>query len=216
MIKVILVDDHNIVRDGLKALLQKEQDIKIIAEASSFAELENVMELNIPDVLLLDISLPDKSGIEIAELYGSKYPEMKILILSMYINDEFVMGALKAGVLGYLPKNTTRKEMLEAIRKVNNFEQYFPPKINQIILKQLVKSAKNEIKLPDKLKLLSNREIEVLKFFVEGFSNKEISEKLFISQRTVESHKNHIMQKLELKSTVDMIKFAIKHKIVEL
>jgi DNA-binding NarL/FixJ family response regulator len=214
MIKIFIVDDHQIVRDGLRALIQRELDMKIIGEAASYEELEKNIQIEEPDIMLLDISLPDISGIEITKIYKLKYPNIRIIILSMYMNEEFILGAVHEGVYGYLPKNTTRKELIDAIRKVNEFNQYFPPEISSIIVKQYVKKSKMESTPENKLSLLSIRETEILKLYSEGYSNKEIADKLFISIRTVESHKNHIMQKLELKSNVDLVKFAIKNNIV--
>ncbi len=216
MIKICIVDDHNIVRDGLRAILQKEDGFMISDEAQNYAELMKIIRLNVPDVVLLDISLPDKNGIEIASELKALYPDIKILMLSMYISEEFVINAVNVGVDAYLPKNTTRKELITAIRKIYDNEYYFPPEINKIILNNFLGSSKKESVLNESNQTLSSREIEILKLYASGCSNKEISEKLFISPRTVESHKNHMMQKLDLKSPVELVKFAIKNKLVNL
>jgi two-component system response regulator NreC len=135
----------------------------------------------------------------------------------MFTQEEFIFNAIQAGAKGYLPKNTSKKELLEAIEAVHKGEEYFSQQISGIILKSYIKKAQNqEDESKKKEDLLSKREIEILKLFAEGVSNQEIADKLFISVRTVESHKNHIMQKLELKNTVDLVKFAIKNKIIEL
>jgi DNA-binding NarL/FixJ family response regulator len=216
MIKVLLVDDHTIVRDGIKALLANQQDISIIGEASNGSDLLSLLKSKEPDVVLLDISLPDYSGIELCEMVRHSYPSVQILFLSMYTTEEYIFNAIKAGAQGYLPKNISQSELLLAIRTVSQGTEYFSESISNIILKSYIKKAKD--KEPENLNPengLSKRELEILKLFAEGFSNPQIADKLFISTRTVESHKNHIMQKLSLKSTVDLVKFAIKHQIIE-
>lgn len=215
-IKIILVDDHNIVRDGIKSLLHNEKDMEVVAEASSYADLREALSQVEPDIILMDISMPDMSGIDITKILSVDYPSIKILMLSMYINDEFIMSSINAGASGYIPKNTTKRELLNAIRTIFSEGLFFTPHVSNLIVKNVIKGARQEIKPSDKENSLSIREMEILKLFAEGFSNHEIADKLFISSRTVESHKNHIMQKLDLKSPVDMVKYAIKNKIVEI
>jgi DNA-binding NarL/FixJ family response regulator len=216
-IKIILVDDHQIVRDGIKALLNDAEDIDIISEAGSYNELREKLKLQNPDIILMDISLPEISGLEITKTLSETYPHLKVLILSMYTGEDFIFNAIKAGAKGYLPKNTTRKEIIDAIHAVYNNNEYYSESISNVILKSYVQKAKTADSLPERTEdILSSREIEILKYFAGGMSNQEIADKLFISIRTVESHKNHIMQKLELKSTVELIKYAIKNKIVDI
>ena len=216
MIKVILVDDHTIVRDGIKALIAGQEDIIIIGEASSGRDLLSLLKSGQPEIILLDISLPDYSGIELCEIIKRDYSNIQVLFLSMYTSEEYIFNAIKAGAQGYLPKNISQSELLLAIRTVSQGNEYFSDSISNVILKSYIKKAKD--KEPENLNpenSLSKREIEILKLFAEGNSNPQIAGKLFISTRTVESHKNHIMQKLSLKSTVDLVKFAIKHQIIE-
>lgn len=216
-IKIILVDDHQLVRDGIKALLSGNDDIGIIGEASDGKELFTKIETLHPDILIMDISLPGMSGIEITKKICMDRPEIKVLILSMYNNEEFIFNSLKAGAKGYLPKTTSRNEMLEAIYTINNGEEFFGEAIRKIMLRSYVKRATDDEKPEDKSsEQLTAREIEILKLYVEGLINKEISDKLDISIRTVETHKNHIMRKLGLRSTVEMVKYAIKNKIAEI
>jgi DNA-binding NarL/FixJ family response regulator len=216
-IKVILIDDHQIVRDGIKSLLSDAADIEVISEAGSYYELKEKLKLQDPDIVLLDISLPEVSGIEITKFISENYPKIKVLILSMYTGEDFIFNAIKAGAKGYLPKNTTKKEIIDAIRAVFNNQEYFSESISKIMLKSYVNKAKTSDNQPlQDNERLSARELEILKHVAAGLSNHEIAEKLFISVRTVESHKNHIMQKLELKSTVDLIKFALKKNLLEM
>ena len=217
IINIVLVDDHHLVRDGLKALIADEKNIQITGEASSGKELYEILQKHIPDIIVLDISLPDISGIEITKKLTETYPEINILILSMYTNEDFIMNAFKAGAKGYLPKNAKREELLEAIRTIYSGEEYYSEFISGIMLKSFIRKSKNPLEESDKKdSKLTTRETEILKLSAEGDSNQDIADKLNISIRTVESHKNHIMQKLELRSTTDMIKYAIKNKIIEI
>jgi len=216
-IRIILVDDHQLVRDGIKALLTGIPDIEIIGEAPDSVVLFSELETMNPDLLIMDISLPGISGIEITRRICEEHPGIKVLILSMYNNEEFIFNSIKAGAKGYLPKNTSRNELLEAIYAIHSGDEFFSESISKIMLKSYVKMATDEEKTGDRPnEVLTIREIEILKLYVEGYINKEISDQLDISIRTVETHKNHIMRKLGLKSTVEMVKFAIRNKIVEI
>jgi len=215
-IKIILTEDHQLLRDGIKVLIASE-NIEIIGEASTGAGLWTLMESVQPDIILMDISLPDISGIELTRTLSERYPEVKVLILSMFTDESFINQAIKAGAKGYLHKNTTRDEMLIAIDTVYSGSEYYSDNISKIILKSYIEKAKKsgeEISNPHEI--LSKREIEILKMFAEGFINKEIADHLFISIRTVESHKNHIMQKLNLKTQVELVKYAIRHNLINI
>jgi len=216
-IKVILIDDHQIVRDGIKALLSGNDNIDIIGEAKDAYVLFEILKIQIPDVVLLDISLPSMSGIEVSKILSVDFPQIKILMLSMYTSEDFIFNALKSGIHGYLPKNTTQKELLEAIDSVNNGKEYFSKCISDTILRSYVNSAKHgNSNSSDKLSGLTSREREILQQVVEGNNNSSISEQLNISIRTVETHKTNIMRKLDLNSTVDLVKFALKNNLIDL
>jgi DNA-binding NarL/FixJ family response regulator len=214
-IRLILVDDHQLVRTGIANLLTGEPGFEIIGEAADAKELFDLLKKSRPDITILDIALPGMSGIEITKKLHNDFPGIRILILSMHTSEEFIFNAINSGARGYLPKNTSRKELIEAIYAIQRGEEYFAESISNVILKSYIKKAKSDS--PDDQNnenLLSKREIEVLKLFAEGLTNQEIADKLFISIRTVESHKNHIMARLELKTTVDLVKFAIRNNIV--
>jgi DNA-binding NarL/FixJ family response regulator len=216
-IKIFLVDDHQLVRDGIKALLISAEDLTILGEASSGRECFEKIAIEPPDILILDISLPDTNGIEITKRITAEYPHTQVLILSMYTSEDFIFNSVKAGARGYLPKNTSREELLSAIHAIYDGEEFFSDSISRIMLKSYVRKAKeDDVATQGGPIPLTTREIEILKLFAEGFINKEISDQLDISIRTVETHKNHIMKKLELKSTVELIKYAIRNKIVEI
>lgn len=215
-IKLVLVDDHEIVRDGIKSLLLNSDNIEIVGEAANVDELFNLLIAHRADIIIMDISLPGKSGIDITKELSTKYPDLKVLILSMFTEEEFIYNAIKAGAKGYLPKNSKQEDLLTAITAIQNGEEFFSPLISKVLMNSYVKKIRNENNFENDQEKLSKREMEILQLVVEGFSNKEISEKLFISIRTVETHKTHVLQKLNLKSTVDLVKYAIKNKIIKL
>jgi two-component system response regulator NreC len=157
------------------------------------------------------------SGIEITKVIQKEYPAIRVMILSMYIGEDFIFNALKAGARGYLHKNINSYELITAIEEINKGNEYFSTQVSDIILKSFVKKAHTGVKQgEEKEETLTSRELEILKLVAEGFSNPEIAEKLVISVRTVESHKTHIMQKLLLNTIADLVKFAIKNNIIEL
>lgn len=211
--KIILVDDHQIVRDGIKALLKDEESVEILAEAQSGEEILDLLGKVSPDMLIMDISMPGASGIETAKQVSKSYPQVKLLFLSMFLSEDFILGAINAGAKGYLPKNTTKEELIQAIISIMQGKDYFNKEVSDIIMQNYVKKAKEKDTAKDFKVILTSREIEILKLFADGLTNQEIAELLFISVRTVESHKTHIMQKLGLKSTVELIKYAIKNNI---
>jgi DNA-binding NarL/FixJ family response regulator len=217
VISVALVDDHQIVRDGIKSLLDGQSGIQVIAEADSARELlEKILETK-PSVVIADISLPGMSGIELTKLITKDFPDIKVIVLSMYTTQDFIFNAIKAGAKGYLPKNITRNELVDAIQQVYKGNEYFSKDISEIILKNYLKQVKNPERATGlEEEQLTPRESEILKMVAEGYSNQLIADKLFISIRTVESHKNHIMQKLELTTTVDLVKYALKNKIIDI
>ncbi|PLX11799.1 MAG: DNA-binding response regulator [Marinilabiliales bacterium] len=215
-IRLIIADDHQIVRDGIKSLLENEKEIEIIAEASNGNEVIQLVNDQNPDIVLLDISMPGLSGLEVAEVLQTEHPECKTLFLSMYINEEYILGAIKSGAKGYLPKNTTKSELLDAIHAIIKGKEYFSEDVSAIMLKSYMKRVKEDDEREKQNVQLTKRESEILKLFAEGLTNKEIADQLYISIRTVESHKNHIMQKLEFKSTVELVKYAIKNRLIDL
>jgi DNA-binding NarL/FixJ family response regulator len=209
-INIILVDDHQMFRDGVKSVLSDEENIKIIGEVGSGKELYELLESITPDLIITDISMPDISGIEVAQYITENYPNIKILILSMHSNKEFITKALSVGANGYLPKDTSMSELLEAINTIYKGDNYFNKSISDTILNSLMNKPKEENKS------LTKREKEIINLVVDGLSNKEIADKLCISIRTVDSHKNNIMQKLNLKSSVELVKYAIKNNLANL
>jgi DNA-binding NarL/FixJ family response regulator len=215
-IKIILVDDHHIVREGINILLMNVGDIEVIGEASDSDELFELLRTQKPDILLMDISMPKMSGIEISHIISHDYPDIKVIILTADSSEGSVFEALKAGACGYLPKNVKRNELLEAIHRVAEGEEYLAGSFTGMVFRTFMRYARKEKAEYEKEEPLSKRELEIVKLFAEGLSYKEIADRMNISVRTVESHKNHIMEKLGLRSIVDLVKYAIKQGIIRL
>ncbi|MBN1252299.1 MAG: response regulator transcription factor [Bacteroidales bacterium] len=213
-INIFLVEDHKIVRDGLNALLLGINDIKIIGEASTGEDFFKNIDKIHTDIVILDIGLPDISGIEIAKKLNLEHPEIKIIILTADTDEKNIVSAVKFGVSGFLSKNTPKDEFIEAIRCVYNGEQYFGDAISKIVYEGYIKLIKAN--QPKDKKSLTNREIEVIKLISDGYSYNKIAEKLFISSRTVETHRNNILEKLDLKNNIELVRYAITNKIVNL
>jgi len=217
-IKVLLVDDHQIILDGVKTMLVDEEDIDFIGCASDGAQALEIIKLQLPDIVISDISMPDMTGIELTSKIMELNLPSKVLILSMYTTDDYIYNAIKAGASGILPKQDTNKDMLmEAIKTISDGDDYFSSNISKNFMRSYVSKIKN-VNANDGLKKfsLTAREKEILKYYVEGFSNQEVAQKLNISVRTVETHKNNIMKKFDFKSTVEMVKFALKNNIVSI
>jgi DNA-binding NarL/FixJ family response regulator len=217
-IKLIIVDDHPMVVEGIRITLMDVEQIEITETAGDAEELFEILKRDhLPDIILLDITLPTLSGIEITEILSEKYPSIKVIILSANLDEESIRGAIRAGAKGYLPKNSRRSELIEAINEVYHGEDFLGERISSNIIKHYLKQAKSGESFFSKPKDdLSEREIEIVRLLSSGLSYKEIADKLFISSRTVESHKNNIMTKLDLHTLPDLIKYAIRNKIISL
>lgn len=212
---ILVVDDHSLVREGIITMLSIYDDFEIIGDAESGEKALKKIEDQKPDVVLMDINMPGMNGIETSKQVLANYEGVKIIILSMEVTQDHISEAIKAGVSGYLAKDTKKEVLAEAIRKVMTGEQYFGDKISEVIFKGFYKQSKGE-QVAKENKDLSKREVEVLRQIASGLSNREIADKLFISIRTVDAHRNHIMQKLNMKSTAQLVKYAIKEKIIDL
>ncbi|MFH1691520.1 MAG: response regulator transcription factor [Candidatus Omnitrophota bacterium] len=210
--KILIADDHDIIREGIKNILQKTGEYEIVGQACDGQEaLEKVAELK-PDILLLDITMPKKSGLEILNQVTRLSPQTKIVIISVHKADAYVMQALKSGVKGYLNKENAADDLLPALRKVTAGQVYLSAEISSYLMDKASKGTQALSKTSD----LSERELEVFRLVAEGKTAKEIGEILFISARTVENYKNNILKKLGLHKTSDLIKYAIQNKIVDL
>ncbi len=217
MIKVALVDKHPVVGDALSALLQGIDDIEISNFSSGIGEMLNVLAELQANIVLAVLYQPIQKDVEEIRQLSERFPRIRILILSMFHDENFILKLIKAGVKGHLSSDTDRSEIIEAIYTLRNGYEFYAKTITNLLLssylsdKDIGKSEKE-----NRQKSLSAREMEVLQLFAEGMANRSIADKLFISVRTVETHKNNIMKKINIKTTVDLVKFAIKNNIIEL
>jgi DNA-binding NarL/FixJ family response regulator len=209
MIRILIAEDHEVVRSGIKSLLEKEDDMKVIGEAGNGLEALRLLESGLqPNILLSDISMPEVDGIRLATEMQDRFPEVKIIILSMMNHENYVFEAFDAGVSGYLLKNTGSEELFFCIRQVHAGNQFI---CNEIAVKMLHKAmnSRMEAELPVSLELTA-REIEILTLTAQGFTNQEIAEKLFTSRRTVEGHRQHLLEKTGARNTAALIQLAFK------
>jgi DNA-binding NarL/FixJ family response regulator len=216
-IKVIVVDDHPFIIEGIKISLMGVDDIEIIGEASDEEELLSILTDPYPDVLLLDIILPGTSGIELARIITEKYPSIKVIMVSANMDEAAIVSSLGAGARGYLTKNTRSEELVKAIRAVSDGEDYLGETISRGIITNYLRKVRSGERLPNGINSgLSDREKAIVKLIAEGLTYKEIGDRLCISSRTVEAHRNNIMQKLELSTIADLIKYSIREGITSL
>jgi DNA-binding NarL/FixJ family response regulator len=212
MITVFIADDHQMFIDGIKALLKNEKDIRVIGEALNGIELLKLLEKEKPDVVLLDINMPEMDGIEATKIISSKYPHVKIIILSMHSTKEFVAGLIEAGASGYILKNTGKKELVEAMQAVAKGKSYYSKGVTEIIMDSF-KNPLRKIQDPE-LPQLTDREKEILKLIAQELSTKKIAERLFISEETVNTHRRNIMSKTGAKNMAGMVKYALQRGLI--
>jgi two-component system, NarL family, response regulator NreC len=213
-IRLLLVDDHAVVRSGLRMLLESEADVEIVGEAGTAREaLDGVTALK-PDVVLMDIGLPDRSGIDAAREIKQKYPETAIVALTIHEDEEYFFKMLEAGASGYVPKRAAPEELLTAIQAAANGEVYLYPSLAKLLVKDYL-TQEQETKDMRTLDGLTTREQEVLTHLADGASNAEIAEALNISPKTVARHRENIMRKLNLHSRSELVKYAIRKGIIQ-
>jgi two-component system response regulator NreC len=214
MTRLLLVDDHAVVRSGLKMLLAGHTEMEIVGEAGTAGEaLEKAGEVN-PDVILMDIGLPDKTGIEATREIKKKYPDMKIVALTIHEDEEYFFQMLDAGASGYVPKRAAPEELLTAIRAAAAGEVYLYPSMAKLLVRDFLNAERPAEEKPD-LGGLTDREHEVLTHLAEGASNDEIATALVISPKTVERHRENIMRKLNLHSRSELVRYAIRKGIIK-
>lgn len=209
-IKVLIADDHQLFREGLANLLFAAPDIEVIAQARDGSEAINKAKHFKPDVVLIDIGMPVMNGIEATRILKKDMPNMKVIAVSMHSDRQYVKGILEAGADGYLLKNCTYQQLTDAIQSVYVGKKTLSDDITNLVIKEYLDPIESEAH-----NKLSERELEVLKLYAEGKSTREIGDKLFISVKTVGTHKQHILEKLELTSVTDMIKYAIKKGLIQ-
>lgn len=210
--QIILVDDHTLFRNGLRILLNNQQEYTVCAEAANGEEFLELLDKQRPDLVLLDIDMPVMDGIEAANRALRKYPELKIITLSMYGEEDYYYKMVDAGVKGFLLKNSDINEVKAAMQTVLEGGSYFSSEL----LQNLVSSLRSKSQQHEKQNVLSERETEILILICQGFSNQEIADQLFISKRTVDKHRSNILEKSESKNTAQLVMYAIKNQLVEI
>lgn len=212
--KIVIADDHAVVRSGFTMILNLQADMEVVGTAADGIEAHRQVAKYEPDILLLDLSMPPgESGLIAVGKISEDFPNTKIIILTMYDDEEYLFHALKNGAHGYVLKNSPDDELLKAIRTVYNGETYINPKMATSLVREFVKNDQNVVE-NDPYKVLSKRELEILPLVAKGYGNKEIAEMLFISVKTVEAHKAKIMEKLHLKSRPELVEFALKKRLL--
>jgi DNA-binding NarL/FixJ family response regulator len=208
MIRVLLAEDHRIVREGLRALLEKQDNIQVVAEAENGRQAFQLVRRLKPDIVIMDINMPELNGIDATRLILHEEPQMRVIALSMHSDRHFVDGMLRAGVSGYLLKDCASEELVQCIKTVTSGRIYLSPTVTPMIVQQFIQPNRNDVLAAGAE--LTAREREVLQMIAEGRSTKDIADSLFISVKTVETHRKNIMDKTELHSVAELVKFAIR------
>ena len=213
-IQVLLADDHTIVRQGLRSILEQQAGINVVAEAQNGREAVRLTEQLKPDVVLMDFSMPDLNGLEATRQIKQRLPDTKVLILTRHADNEYIKSILSAGAAGYLLKKSAAEELVIAIQAVQRGDPYLDPSISQHIIDGYLNTSAEESKT---LEIeLTSRQREVLQLIAEGHPNREIASRLNISVKTVENHRTNIMKSLDSHSTADLIQYAIRKGIISL
>jgi two-component system nitrate/nitrite response regulator NarL len=205
-IKIFIADDHQLVIDGICSLLMNEPEFEITGTSSKSAVMTMLEKMHV-DILLTDVQMPDVSGVELTRQIRKKHPHIYVLALSMYGDIDVIKQMIDSGISGYILKNTGKKELIEALKKIAKGDNYFSPEITR----ELMKAVKTKNEPPSHL---TNREIEIIRLIAKDLGNKQIADQLFISERTIETHRKNILRKTNTQSAVGLLKFAYENKII--
>ena len=211
-IKLMIVDDHTVVRDGLVSMLERQDDFQVVGQASNGLEaVERVLALQ-PDVILMDLRMPELDGVEAMRRISSERPETRFIVLTTYDSDQYIFDAIEAGAKGYLLKDTSREDLFEAVRAVHRGESGIEPGVAARVLDRFAQLSREEAQAP----LLSEREVEVLQLMAKGSANKEIAVSLSITDSTVKTHVANIFQKLDVRGRTEAVTHALQMGIISL
>lgn len=213
-IKVLIADDHKIIRVGLRGILDKANEVEIVGEAEDGNQVMDLLKTIVTDVVLMDIDMGRSSGIETTRKVKASFPDVRVLALTMHEEQDHIIQMLEAGANGYLLKNTGSEELVAALHAVANGDSYFSNTVSATLLKALTNLKAKSKQKPSKDIPLSDREIEVLKLIAQECTNSEIAERLFISIRTVDTHRRNIIEKLQVKNTAGLVKYAIEKALI--
>ena len=212
-IRILLADDHNIMRRGLRLLLERQPEFEVVGEAADGRQAVEGVEATKPDVTVLDIAMPNMSGIEAAQRIKALLPQAAIIILSMHSDEGYVLRALKVGAKGYLLKDSAENDLIEAIKAVSEGKAFFSPEISKILVEDYVRDMRKR-GAEDSYELLTSREREILQLLAEGKSNKDIATALSLSLYTVETHRRNLQDKLNLHSVAELILYAVRKGLI--
>jgi two-component system response regulator NreC len=213
-IRILLADDHTILRAGLKMMLNAQPDMEVIGEAQDGRQALHETQRLQPDVVLMDITMPDMNGIEATKQIKRAHPEVKILILTMHEHDEYIFQALRAGASGYMLKEAADTELITALHVVQSGQFYLSPAAQSVMVGDYLQRVRTGEE-KDSYSSLTEREREILKLVAEGYTNNQIAERLVISPKTVDTHRTHIMDKLNLHSRAELVKYAMWRGLLE-
>jgi DNA-binding NarL/FixJ family response regulator len=212
-IRILLADDHTIIRSGLRLLLEQQPDFKVVAEASDGREAVELVSKHHPGIAVLDIGMPQLNGIEATQQITSKEPQTHVVILSMHVDESYVLRALKAGASAYILKNSAEADLIRAVRSVADGKSFFSPTISKMLLEDYVRQLRDK-HVEDSYDLLTPREKEILQLLAEGRTNKEVANLLNLSVYTVDAHRGNILQKLNLHGVPELILYAVRKGII--
>jgi two-component system response regulator NreC len=214
-IKVLLVDDHTIVRQGIKALLDTQEGIEVVGEAEDGREAIEKAKQMAPNVIVIDITMPNLNGIEATRQIKKINPEIKVLVLTVHDNEEYIHRILQAGASGYLLKESAVSDLVSAINAVEKGDIFLSPSISKVVVKDYIRHAETESGDFDSLNVLTNREREVLQLIAEGHTNKDIARILKLSIKTIDVHRSHIMDKLNIRDITGLVKYSIRKGLIK-
>lgn len=213
-IRIVLADDHALIRSGIATLLQGSKDIEVVGEASNGEEaLERIRELN-PDVVVIDLSMPKLSGIEATKIITKRFPSTRVIVLTMHENEEYIYQIVRSGAGGYVLKSAGKEELSSAIRAVAAGEKFFSPRVSQIMAESYVRRTEGESQQSGPDIPLTKREREIIILVSRGLTNQQIAAQLYISPRTVDTHRTNIMQKLDIHDLANLVRYAIDHGLL--
>ena len=212
-VRIILADDHTVMRAGLRALLERQPNLEVVGEAEDGRQTVELASSHVPDVVVMDIAMPNLNGVEATRRMVSKQPTISVVILSMYSDESYVMRALEAGARAYLLKDSAVTDLIRAIEAVSQGKSFFSPKISRILAEEYVRALRQK-GVADSYELLTPREREILQLLAEGKTNKEVATSLNISVYTAETHRGNIFQKLNLHSSAELVLYAVRKGII--
>jgi len=212
-VRILLADDHTVMRAGLRALLERQPNLEVVGEAEYGHQTVELASLHVPDVVVMDIAMPNLNGVEATRRMVSKQPAISVVILSMYSDESYVMRALEAGARAYLLKDSAVTDLIRAIEAVSQGKSFFSPKISRILAEEYVRALRQK-GAADSYELLTPREREILQLLAEGKTNKEVATSLNISVYTAETHRGNILQKLNLHSSAELVLYAVRKGII--